>query len=149
MKNKKMVLPLILIVIGVWGAIFYQFFIELAPSKESKSVEIPINVASKSDAKITLMLNYPSPFNLERVRRKMVVSKLKDVKATQFNYAPHFDFTYQGMVEYNNKRIALINKMGHLERLVQGDSIDKYKIIQIESDSIVINNKHTYIIKRD
>ncbi len=148
MKNKKVVLLLTAMVIGIWGVIFYKFFVGRQSGDGISSAPIKKS-AHKEIAKKRLSLNYPDPFKEVRTRitrKAPIVSP--QANNTSIDEAIYIDFEYAGVIEYNKKMKAVINRDGRSIIRAKGDSISRFKIISITKDSIIIRGKMIHIIRK-
>lgn len=65
MKNKKVTYGLILMVLIIWGTIFYKVFTRISGQKTASHSVSQVVVRNQSDAheeRLALLLNYPDPF---------------------------------------------------------------------------------------
>ena len=143
--SRKIALMLILIAV-VWGAVFFQiFFKDKNNAVVSDSLMSPQNKTAVKFEKEKYKLNgkYVDPFLGEvRTRKKTVVQKKKTKKKTTKQVDTEKELfekrtSYKGIITDEASKTAYI-VFKEATRLMQvGDSLENFRLQQIEGDSVL------------
>ena len=142
--KKKLTFPLLILVLVLWGAIFYRIFSGLGTDREVK----PLQKAPVSDGRAaewaaddTLLLDYRDPFLTEV--REMPVAAEDHVIADDgyIEETPYVDWSqiqYLGSVNNSGsgESIALVMINGREYMLTPGETVDGFTLVRQKGSSI-------------
>lgn len=142
--KKKLTFPLLVLVLLLWGAIFYRIFSGLGADNEV--IPLPkTTVSAKATTERadddTLLLNYRDPF-LSDVQE--VIDMEDDSVIMDYEYveeAPYVDWSqvqYLGSVNNSGsgKAIALVSINGREYMLTSGETVDGFTLLKQNGSSI-------------
>lgn len=142
--KKKLTFPLLVLVLLLWGAIFYRVFSGLGADTDVTPTPKAV-VPSRPAADVTddtLLLNYRDPF-LSNVQEAPVMEE--DTLVADYGYveeaAPYVDWSqvqYLGSVNNrgNGKSVALVRINGREYMLTSGETVDGFTLVKQNGLSI-------------
>lgn len=149
MKNKKVTYAAAVLLVGIWGTVFYKIFsnpssdFDLVPPKDEFVFKVDSDFVEKP--KFDLRINYPDPFlkdapkekteelgfqttgeTKKKQQNKSVVKKVKKVIWPNIDYLGYVD----------NQANLRVNNRSYL--LSEGDSIVGVHLVSINKDSVQV-----------
>ena len=141
LKNKKITYLLIILVMLIWGLVFYKIYSKFGGSKRIVK-SLPKSVGSiesnQSDSIFTLVLNYPDPFLKAGSQADNHPVTAANIPQKQAIVWPSIE--YRGYVVLSNKKECTgLLKIQNSDLLVkQGKEYFEVKIRSITKDSIFV-----------
>lgn len=138
MKKNSITYLLLIVVVVVWGVVFYNLF---NPSDKNKVEQVTSHVpVRKNENKRTkLSLNYRNPF-----RAVMVENKVEpEAQPVEIKKEEPPTFKYKGFIQGVKNKVVIIENKGVREVINPKDSLFGFKIISLNNDSIVVRKNKT------
>lgn len=138
MKKNSITYLLLIVVVVVWGVVFYNLF---NPSDKNKVEQVTSLVsARKNENKRTkLSLNYRNPFRAVTVETKVE----PEAQPVEIKKEEPPTFNYKGFINGEKQKVIIIEKSGRSEVISVKDSLFGFKIISLNNDSIVVRKNKT------
>ncbi|MBE9488439.1 MAG: hypothetical protein IMY73_04565 [Bacteroidetes bacterium] len=136
MQKNSITYLLIILVMVVWGIVFYNIFNH---SDKNKNEQVCLNIQphKKENMREKLLLNYKNPFRIiKKVKPKIKPIEVKKEPPT---------FKYKGFIQGAKNKVLIIENNGVQEIVNSRHNLLGFKIISINKDSIVVRkNKINY-----
>lgn len=136
MKKNSITYLLIVLVVVVWGVVFYNIF---NPSDKNKTEQVAATIKSqkKENKRPRLLRNYQNPFGTKNTENKQVAEAQKQVEIIKEPPT----FTYKGLIKGAKNKVIIIENNGISQLITRSDSILDYKVISINTDSVVLRKR--------
>lgn len=152
MKNKKVTTLLIIVVVGIWGVIFFRLVSSMSGEDDyigRSDIRVKINAKDFQEIKpYILIAKYRDPF-LGRTfheEGKGVISQRKNIPIVKKETIPAVEIDwsfikYLGLINNSkiNKKVGLISINNDEYMISDGDVIKEVKCIKTYKDSICIS----------
>ncbi len=155
MKNKKLIIFLLFLVIGIWGLIIFKIFIhpnnDKVKSFSNESDSTNFILPEKQDT-FSIINSYDDPFriNVEPKAKKGNIILPKPQKVEVKRDWPVIQ--YNGLIknQSSSHTVALVNINGKRYVAEPGKEFEKVQLLKIWRDSIqvVFNSERRVIVKR-
>jgi hypothetical protein len=157
MKKKHLNIPLFILVLFIYGSVFFKFFgkkgvqIEDTPYNNMLSKQVSDFETKRNDFDISNIKSDPFGISEKRIRKSTTSQLNGTVKSTKKIAAPIAwpNITYFGFVKnnINTTRLALVKVNNKLHRKRENEKIDDISIVNVYNDSIRLRlNKTTKTI---
>ena len=149
MKNKKMTYLLLVLTVLLWGGVVYRIVSYTgndSPIPQNSVKEVSMSRADTLD--FSLKLDYRDPFL--NTGRKQEVAGLRKVSNRVMSKPVPVPpvFKYKGLIRNKKNIYAVIESEGSVETISKHTPIDGYRILAINSDSLVVEkNGQKYSVK--
>lgn len=159
MKSKKLIWILLPTVLGIWGLVGYNIYIQMNPdvlSVNSEKLEITKPDALTEVDTIRLMLDYPDPF-MKKIKQSrkpdpVMVSKVKKKptkkpvdRKKDVIQAPTLVWSGRVKNTESNKETFLVMANGRSHIVSVGDSVAGFKFNRAFADSLEFKSRNHII----
>lgn len=145
MKSRFTTYLLIVVVLGIWGAIVWKIFFRQPKDSEASAAPHVVVIAETSESD-TLMLNYRDPF-LGTVERPKAAPVVRIVQPTtpaapkEEPPMPSYNVKYYGRIGRGADIYCIIEIDGQQHVMKHGDTEDGFNLISIAEDSVQIRKE--------
>jgi hypothetical protein len=150
MKNKKMTYLLLIVVLGIWGIIFYKIYMSIKSS--DKLTVRDYSMLNKNDSNLykidtfSIVNNYRDPFitskmatyeNKSKVGHHMVAQKPIVSQNAQIKWPT---IAYNGMIKSkkSSQQLVLVKINGTSDFMTKGSSFSGVQLLRVYKDSIEV-----------
>ncbi|MBW8050715.1 MAG: hypothetical protein FVQ77_10360 [Cytophagales bacterium] len=163
MKNKKLTYFLIVLLVFIWGLIFYKIFVGVFDGSNNYVIaniqKKPVKDIIITSDTFTIKANYRDPFlaqtysNVAKKTKKKIVTKpviKKPIEAVLPIRWPVIKYLGSIKNQKTNKEVAMIN-INRKEKLISvGDTVTGIRLLKIYGDSVqVVYEKEKKVIKKE
>lgn len=157
MKSKKSTYLLIILVLGVWGAVAYKIFSHIRKGDDTEQVynfnNSKVDEVFATDTQIVLSLNYPDPFlkgsrhnaggDMRTVSTKVNIRERIDPLYGQNTQSQVVwpEIIYSGIVrnKKTNEALGLVQITNSSQLMRPGQDFGGVRLLELYSDSIRLN----------
>lgn len=162
MKNKSVTYILSVLVLIIWGTIFYKIFFQTECDSDTASVSFTDKVPffeAETDT-FSVSMNYPDPFlkgkssNSKKVamtsNQRSIVNPIRSSVTPPTKKALSWpSIMFSGVIRKNADVIAIVNISGNTQLVKKADIINDIIFSHITEDSIIVSfQKENKIIKK-